>query len=191
MRSFIKFIIYMTIGISLGLGSTWYVLDKGISLDTVRVGAWTVRTEAGQPIADPYTSAYVARIGHIPLKIEEAIYFFASSDDEEAPLDLACTYSLTGPGLRSAWWSISAHLPDGSVIDNPADRYSFTQATLLFDEDQTFRLMVSPEAQAGNWLPTTGSGPFVLVLRLHGPAADYVRAPETTPVPGIEKESCP
>ena len=190
MRSFIKFIVYMTIGVALGLGSTWYVLDRGISLDAVRAGAWTVRTEAGQPIADPYTSAYVARIGHIPLKIEEAVYFYASKDDEGAPLDLACTYTLTGPNLRSAWWSISAHLPDGNVIPNPAKRYSFTHASLLFDEDQTFKLSISPQAQAGNWLPLAGTGSFVLVLRLHGPAPDYVRAPETTPVPAIEREAC-
>jgi len=189
-RSFIQFIVYMTIGVALGLGSTWYVLESGISLDAVRVGAWTVRTEAGQPIADPYTSAYVARIGHIPLNIEEAAYFFSNQDDEGKPLDRACTYSLTGPNLQSAWWSVSAHLPDGNVIANPARRYSFTHATLLFDEDETFRLTVSPEAQAGNWLPTAGTGPFILILRLHGPAPDYVRAPETTPVPAIERERC-
>lgn len=180
----------MTIGVAFGLGSTWYVLDNGISLDAVQVGAWKVRTEAGQPIADPYTSAYVARIGHIPLKIEEAVYFFANKDDEGEPLDGNCTYTLSGPNLRAAWWSISAHSADGSVLDNPAKRYSFTNASLLFDEDQTFQLSVSTQAASGNWLPLIGPGPVLLVLRMHGPAPDYVRAPATVPVPGIEREGC-
>jgi hypothetical protein len=189
-RQFIKFVIYMSLGIALGLGSAWYVLDNGLSIDAVDVGAWTVRTEAGQPIADPYTSAYVARIGHIPLKIEEAIYFFANADDEGRELDGACTYALTGSNLRSAWWSISAHTPDGELIPSPARRYSYTQAAMLFDEDQIYRLTVSPEAQPGNWLPTSGTGPIFLVLRLHGPAPDHIRAPETVPVPAIEREGC-
>lgn len=190
MRSFVQFIVYMTLGVALGLGSTWYVLENGISLDAVEMGAWTVRTEAGQPIADPYTSAYVARIGHIPLKVEEAIYFYATGDDEGITLDGKCTYSLTGPNLNSAWWSISAHLPDGAVIPNRARRYSFTHASLLFDEDETYRLMVSPQAQPSNWLPSTDSSSFVLVLRLHGPAPDYIKTPETIPVPAIERETC-
>lgn len=191
MRQFIKFVIYMSLGIALGLGSAWYVLDNGISADAVEVGAWTVRTQAGQPIADPYTSAYVARLGHIPLKIEEAIYFFADSDDEGLALDGRCTYSVTGANLVSAWWSISAHRPNGDLIESPARRYSYTNTALLFDEDQIYRLAVSPTAQPGNWQPTTGADEILLVLRLHGPDPNYIRAPETVPVPAIERESCP
>lgn len=191
MRNFIKFVIFIGLGVALGLGSAWYVLDRGLSIDAVEAGAWTVRTEAGQPIADPYTSAYVARIGHIPLKIEEAVYFFATTDDEGQDLDGRCSYVLTGANLRGAWWSVSVHTPDGDLIQTPARRYSYTQAALLFEDDQTYRLTVAPGAHPGNWLPTGGAERIVLVLRIHGPAPDYTRAPATVPVPAVERESCP
>ena len=189
LRTFARFVFYLGLGTFIGLGSAWYVLDNGISLDRVVIGQWVLRTDAGQPVADPYTSAYIARSGHIPLRLEGAMYLLATEASDGSPLSGRCTYVVAGPALSGAWWSISLYDPEGSLVANQAERYSFSSTTLHFDDAGGYRITVAPDARAGNWLPS-GDGPFVLMLRVHGPDPDYVKAPATVPAPAIETESC-
>lgn len=190
MSSFIRFVTYIALGIALGLGSAWYVLEEGLSFDVLEVGPWVARTDAGQPLADPYTGAFIAKSGHVPLRREEALYFFATTDGDGNTLRANCRYDLTGKNLNAAWWAISVHRPDGDLIANPAERYSFSQTTLLFDDQGSYKVTVSPSAVSGNWIPTDGQGDITLVLRLHGPKPDYVKDPATVEVPAILTGEC-
>lgn len=191
LRSFTRFVFYLALGAAIGLGSAWYVLHNGISLDRIFIGPWLLRTDAGQPVADPYTSAYVARSGHIPLRLEGAMYFVAETASDGTPLRGECSYTVAGAAPSGAWWSISLHDRDGNLVENAAQRYSFTNTTLLFDDNSNYRVAVGPRASAGNWLPTGGVDEFVLMFRIHGPDPDYVKAPETVPMPTIETGACP
>jgi hypothetical protein len=191
LRTFINFVFYLGLGAAIGLGSAWYLLDNGISLDSIRLGPWLLRADAGQPIADPYTSAYVARSGHIPIRLDGAMYFLAERAGGGEPLRGECSYTVAGPALDGAWWAISLHRPDGSLIENPAKRYSFSESSIDLQDNGTFRIAIAPRARPGNWLPTGGHGPFVLVLRIHGPDPTYVKAPRSVPVPALELEGCP
>ena len=140
LRFFFRFVFYMGLGAAIGLGSAWYLLDRGISLDSVHVGQWQIRTDAGQPIADPYTSAYIARLGHIPMRLEGAMYFFAKETADGQPLRSQCRYLIEGSALSGAWWSISLHRDDGSLVENPAQRYSFSSTTMFFEDNSTYRI---------------------------------------------------
>jgi hypothetical protein len=191
MRSFVRFVFYLGLGAFIGLGSAWYVLENGISLDRVRMGPWVLRTDAGQPVADPYTSAYIARSGHIPLRLEGAMYFTATTASDGRELSGACSYVVSGPAPSGAWWSLSLHDPDGGLVENPARRYSFTSTTVFPENDGSFVISVAPRARAGNWLPAGSDGPFVLMLRIHGPDPRLVRDPASFVAPVIETEECP
>ncbi|MHA1545106.1 MAG: DUF1214 domain-containing protein [Alphaproteobacteria bacterium] len=190
MSSFVRFVVFIALGIALGLGSAWYVLDQGLSFDVLRIGPWVARSDAGQPLADPYTGAFIAKSGHVPLRREEALYFFAKTDDAGDTLRADCRYDLSGKNLSAAWWAISVHRPDGDLIANPAHRYSFSQTTLLFDDQGTYRITISPTAVPGNWIPTGGGGDIVLVLRLHGPNPDYIKDQTSVGVPTISTGAC-
>ena len=190
LRSFARFVVYLGLGAFIGLGSTWYVLENGISLDRVRSGPWVLRADAGQPVADPYTSAFIARTGHIPMRLDGAMYFTAATDSDGAALQGNCSYAVHGAAPSGAWWAVSLHDRNGNLVANPAKRYSFSSTNVLYEEVGRFRLSVSPTARAGNWLPTGGQGAFVLMLRLHGPDPSYVRDPVSAIMPAIDMERC-
>ncbi len=190
LRSFARFVVYLGLGAFIGLGSTWYVLENGISLDRITLGPWVMRADAGQPIADPYTSAYIARTGHIPMRFDGAMYFTASTDGDGAALQGDCSYAVYGTAPSGAWWTLSLQDGSGNLVENPAKRYSFSSTNVLYEQEDQFRISVSPTARAGNWLPTGGPDPFVLMLRIHGPDPDYVRDPASVVMPEIETEQC-
>ena len=190
LRSFARFVVYLGLGAVSGLGSTWYVLENGISLDRVRSGPWVLRADAGQPVADPYTSAYIARTGHIPMRLDGAMYFTATTDGDGAELQGNCSYTVYGTAPSGAWWALSLHDREGNLVDNPAKRYSFSSTNVLFEEEGRFRVSVSPTARAGNWLPTGGADVFLLMLRIHGPDPAYVRDPGSAIMPMIDLEKC-
>jgi len=191
LRSFARFVAYLGFGTFLGLGSAWYVLEHGISLDRMRLGPWVLRADAGQPVADPYTSAYIARSGHIPMRLDGAIYLTAATASDGSALRGECSYVVSGPAPTGAWWSVSLHDPGGGLVENAARRYSFSSTTVLYDERDIFTISVAPQARAGNWLPTGETGPFVLMLRIHGPDPKYVREPSAIEIPEIVTERCP
>ena len=188
--SFARFVFYLILGAVIGLGSAWYLLEQGISLDAIHKGPWILRTDAGQPVADPYTSAFIARSGHIPMRMEGALYLRADTAGDGAPLSGTCDYTVEGTALSGAWWSVALHLPDGELYENPARRHSFTHLNLVFDDSGTYRISVTPQARPGNWLPSPPDQNFVLMLRVHGPDPDYVKTPDSVPAPVIRTETC-
>ena len=111
---------------------------------------------------------------------EEAIYMDGRTDDRGQPFDGTKAYTMRfekGPLPNvSAFWSLSMyHLSDGSLVENPKDRYSIGERTegLNIADDGLLTIYIQqdePEDEAGkaNWLPAPADG-FYLNLRLYGP----------------------
>ena len=82
MRTFLDVVATFAVALLLGIGSAWYMIDHGSPLTTGRIGPWASWVSEGNPVADPYTKAHLARSGRLPLTSTIARYFVANSDSE-------------------------------------------------------------------------------------------------------------
>ncbi|MEZ5923900.1 MAG: DUF1214 domain-containing protein [Hyphomicrobiaceae bacterium] len=155
-----------------GLGSAYFVMDKGTSLTVVQSGPWALWPAAGRPDADPYTRAHFARLGALPIGAASAHYFMATTDANGAPLYGDCEYELAGSGPEAAWWSLALYGHDGRLKENDFDRYAITGATALRDTSGRITVRIASDVRSGNWLPSGDDGGFRLLLRVYQPAAD-------------------
>ena len=195
MRTLLHLIAVFIIALLLGIGSAWYTIEYGTPLTTKRVGPWASWMSEGNPNADPYTKAHLARSGRLPLTSTTARYFLARSDSGGRELTSACDYSIEGSALDANWWSIAVYDEHGSVIENPSDRYSFNSDEAIRRTDGTYRIALANNARPENWLPS-GSGPeraLVLMLRIYGPretdSSGIGQIPDDR-LPKIERKAC-
>ena len=55
MRSLGYFVGTFVVALMLGIGSAWYMIERGSPLTTTKVGPWDGWVSEGNPSADPYT----------------------------------------------------------------------------------------------------------------------------------------
>ena len=179
----------------LGIGSSWYMIEVGTLLTTMREGPWTAWTNAATADVDPYTRAHFARRGSLPLSASIASTFEARFDQDGQRLHSSCEYLLELGQLEANWWSLTVYDSYGLLIPNPADRYAFTSETYAPNPDGGFYIMLARDARPGNWLPVGGAGRLTLQLTMveprRAPAAGDPAAggrPQTLPL--IKRIGC-
>ena len=172
LRVLARLALFLGTALLTGLGSAYYVMDKGNSLMVVRSGPWALWTAAGRPDADPYTRAHFARQGALPLGAPSAHYFTATTDADGSLLYGDCEYEISGPGPEAAWWSLALYDHDGLLKENDFDRYAIASPAVMRDTAGNIVIRIASDVRAGNWLPTGDDGGFRLVLRTYQPAAD-------------------
>ena len=190
MRLLIDIAIALVIALVIGLVSAGIAVDRGIVFGTVTIGNWTAWPNSGSPDADPYSLARLARTGEVPLGAGEGLAFFAEVDSDGEPLDLACRYRLSGQTPAARLWTLVAYDGDGRLIPNAAQRQGFHSREILRRSDGSFDIAIAPDVQSGNWLPITGEGRFVLVLRLYDTPLTTGGAEDAT-MPAVTREACP
>lgn len=182
----------LTIGLVGGLGATWLALKERVGFGALVAGPWIAWPRTGAMDADPYSRAVIAQTGELPLGLGEGLAFRADSDSAGRPLDRRCRYRLTGRTPQSRLWTLTPHDPSGGLLANAADRMGFTSMELLRDEAGVAQIVIGPDPMPGNWLPMTGSGPFVLVLRLYDtPVSASAAGSDATALPRVERLGCP
>ncbi len=157
-------VLFIMIALVGGLGSSWYMIERGSILTTRAFGPWTAWMSAGRSDADPYTRAHFIRRGMLPVSSALAVTFEAVVDSEGQRLHSSCEYQIDGVEPPARFWSMSVFDEHGRLIPNPADRYSYNSATLLRAPGGRFGLALARSARPGNWLPTGGAGRISLVL---------------------------
>jgi hypothetical protein len=151
-----------------GVGSAWCVVRCGGG-GTVDAGAWKSTVLAGSVHADPYTRARVALGGLLALGPEETVYYVASTDEVGKPLSAHCHYRITGPAPSARWWSVTAYAEDRFLFADPQHRYSINNASPGLPPGQVTLVTGPAPLGTGPWLPTSGEGGLLLVLRLYQP----------------------
>jgi hypothetical protein len=125
----------------------------------------------------------------------EAVYFNTAIDSSGQTLDGAKRYILRFPPGQlpkvKAFWSITLYDPTYNLTENPINRYSIGNRTkgLKHDTDGGLTIYIqsiSPGAgKESNWLPSTKSGLFLLVLRTYIPGVEIVE--QKWAPPGVEQ----
>lgn len=187
----LKMMLTVLTGAALGLAATFFTVERGLGFGAVRAGPWTGWPQTGAKDADPYARAVLARTGELPLGTAEGLMFIARGESQSAIFDPRCDYRVRGPVPQARYWTLTAARPDGHLIANAAKRYGFTSSQIVRATDGGFEIVVSPEVQAGNWLPVAPDKPFILVLRLF----DTSMSASTTQLsradmPDISRERC-
>jgi hypothetical protein len=194
----------LALGAVLGLGSADWATRGSYPFGATRIGLWRTWPRAGATDADPYTRAINARQGEIPLAPGEGLRLVAETDADGRALDPACTYRVGGRTPPARAWTLTVvpdPAPRASEGGGPAAagerRSAFTSTEILREADGRFTVALSPDVQAGNWLPSpldaTGrpASGMRLVLRLYDtPAAANVGTLEPGLVPGIVRTGC-
>lgn len=174
-------------GVGLGLASAWIATSPGVAHYPIRNGAWRASANMGNAGDDPYVRAYNARIAWFSNDPDANIYFESTADSAGRPLDIHCTYLISGAPLPARWWSITAY-SDFHWMPNDANRFSFTSTQLHPGADGLWRFTASPHPQQGEWLPFSGAGRLTFVLRLYD--LESALTPEQIRTPAIERRSC-
>lgn len=114
----------------------------------------------------------------------EAVYMNTFKDANGKALDGTKRYTMRfAPGQLpqvNAFWSITLYDPTFNLTPNSINRYAIGDRTPGLKKDPDGGLTIylqntSPGAdKESNWLPTTASGPFLLILRTYMPGPEIV-----------------
>jgi len=163
-----RIVLFVFCGVALGMYSAWYMIEKGSALTTIRHSSWQNWFSSGSIGADPYTLAFMARSGRLPITSSSALYFIAKQDDEGETLNAECDYSLLGKPLDTDWWSLAVYDSDGASIHNKDSRSSVNSSGVMRYANGGYLVNLSEQARAGNWIQLGGDDDLVLILRVYG-----------------------
>lgn len=181
-------LIYAAAVLILGVGTSLYAVDAGTRLNTQRSGPWTTWSQAAHREVDPYTRARYAKLGSLPVSSTIAATWEARFDADGRRLHSSCEYLLEADPIEATWFSIAVYDDKGLLIQNPADRYSFTSHSLASNPDGSFFLVLARDARPGNWLPVGGAGRLTLLLTMIEPKPTVGDAVHT--LPSIRRIGC-
>lgn len=190
-RSAILTLIVLVIAIGGGAGSVWMAINSGIAFGTVTIGDWTAVPAYGTPAADPYSKARFSRSGDLSLGIGEGVMFRATHDSSGAVLRLDCDYRVEGRFPPARFWTLHARTAAGAEIVPESGRSSALQShALLRSQGDPVVITVSPRPNPGNWLATSGTGAFTLVLTLYDTAIASSAGIGAVELPRIVRTGC-
>ena len=191
MRLLLGAFLCFSVAATIGLGSTWVAVSRGVAFGALTIGAWTARPKAGTADIDPYARAEIERNGILPIGAGDGIAFVARTDDHGRPLDGRCEVMVSGTTPQARFFTVTLYDGSGRLIANALNRHGFTSQELIRRSDGSFALAVAPRARPGNWLPTGGVERYLLVLRLYDtPVGISTRAGRETPMPAITTGRC-
>lgn len=192
MRLLIGTLFVLLIAASVGLGSTFYALDRGAAFGALRIGSWVSFPKTGTADADPYARASIARSGQLPVALGDGVLFVAKTDDAGRALDGRCSVVLSGITPAARFWTLTLYSPEGELVPNALNRHGFTSEEIVRRADGSFILNVDPRAAPGNWLPTGGVENYQLILRFYDTSVGVAtKAGREVPMPAISTETCP
>ena len=119
----------------------------------------------------------------------ESLLFQATTDDTGEPLSADCTYRVSGAFPPARRWTLTLYSA-GGLVANPANRYAFSNETVVYEPDGAATVMLGADPLPGNWLPMARIGNHTLALALYDtPLATEAFLSDTT-LPAIIRIGC-
>lgn len=190
MRFLFHLLAMIVVALGVGFGLSYYALGDGRLFGALRVGPWLAWPAIGATSPDPYTRAYLARSGVLPLGQGEGVTFTASSDGQGRPLDRACRYRIQGTTPSAGFWTLEAVSLDGENIAPPGMQMALQSRRVQRANDGSLLLYVSRSLAPYNWLEISGSGRFRLILTLYNPSDISGSGLSVDTLPSIIRERC-
>ena len=180
----------LTVALSVGFGLSYYALTDGRLFAAQKTGDWATWPEIGSPTPDPYTRAFLSRLGILPLGSSEGNQFVASVDHEGRALSASCTYSLTGTTPLATFWTLVAVDPDGKNIAPKGAQLFLDSAHLSRSRDGFIMIKIGKKLAAQNWLEVESDEPYQLLLTLYDSTAFADDGSRSFELPTIINEGC-
>lgn len=142
---------------------------------------WVGGAQTGNYGADYRRRTSVNYAGIWANTTDEVVYFVATRDADEKPLDGSQHYVIHFPADRlpdsvvNSYWSvILVGVPGYRVVPNDLGRYNFnTYSGLTAEPDGSLKIAIGPTPPGGvpesNWLPSAPGKPFSLSYRAYVP----------------------
>lgn len=190
MRLLTHLFLFIGIALGVGFGLSYVALEKGRLFGTLSVGPWMAWTEVGSPQPDPYTRAYLSRNGALELARAEGIRFVAKQDSGGQDLLANCTYRIDGTTPETSLWTLAAIQASGASITRPQTPMALRSDHLNYEPDGSFALHVGPHLSHKNWLETSSTNAFELVLTLYDSSVFAGFSSLSDALPSIFVEHC-
>jgi hypothetical protein len=190
LRLLVNLLLMGAVALGLGFGLSWYSLSDGRQLAAVTTGPWATWPDSGAPDPDPYTRAFLARNGALPLGRSEGVAFVAARDGSGAPLDPACTYLVAGDTPQETFWTLTASDGAGRIVTARDAPLFVDSSHIARQADGAMRVRIGPTLAAGDWLETDGRSPYSLILRLYDSAVFSGLGSDISEMPSVTREVC-
>lgn len=190
MRFVLRLLLSIAIALTVGFGLSYYALTDGRLFGAVTLGPWTAWPDAGSPAPNPYTRGHLTREAALQLGRSEGLQFVATTDSDNAPLKLECSYLLAGHVPVSTFWTLSAVDATWVNLAAPGTDPALRSSEIVRETDGMFRVHIGTRLRPGNWLELAGEGEFQLVLTLYDTTALSGFASSDASMPSITLEQC-
>lgn len=140
---------------------------------------------------DDLVTAQITLFALFALPSQEAVYLFASKDQNDISLNGSNSYIIEGNvhNIKADYWSITAYGRDLYLMPNEANRFSFNSDNLKTDRLGNFKIILNSQPGGENWLPVQKDKKFELVLRLYNGQKDFMEHLDKAVLPVIKRET--
>lgn len=150
-----------------GVWSASVTLKATSGFGAISLGPWVAYPELQTDKADPFARAHRSGDGKILLGRAEGLVFTASTDQDGGRLSGRCSYEISGLTPPARFWTLRVTDADGVPLAAPEPfPASLTSWNTLRDADGTFRISLSSDAKAGNWIRLDAGGGVAFALTL-------------------------
>ena len=190
MRLAVAVVLGLCLALFLGLGSAWLAVRSPAPIDAITIGPWQAWPNAGTEAVDPYSDAWIARTGELPLGSGEGLALFARTDGAGEPLHFFCEYAIVGQTPPARLWTMAVEQEDGTTIAGGNGTFALGSDSVVRAPDGSFLVTVSRKPMPGNWLSSEGTGRFRVVVRLYDTTARSVTGINRLVMPEIRRTRC-
>ncbi|MCZ2328499.1 DUF1214 domain-containing protein [Bartonella sp. F02] len=182
------FLVIFSFSILGGTLSVNYILNSFENFGRFTIGKWNTYPQIGTMETDPYTRARSAKHGNISLGRTESLIFQLWEDNHGRPLRSHCNYILKGFLPEARLFTLyTADKFLKPYISTDAVPFALHTHNIIYENDGSLYIHISPTPQIGNWLAIVSPEEFGLILTLYDTSIISATELQKLTMPSLEK----